>query len=92
MARKPLAFVFGVILAMAVTILTITTLAAPPNPEDDFGCADPAEGNDLPASTLECILASASSPRLVCWPRFMRDLFHRGYQPRTWRARLQKQD
>jgi hypothetical protein len=35
MARKPLAFAFGVILAMAVTILTITTLAAPPNPEDD---------------------------------------------------------
>jgi hypothetical protein len=39
------------------------------------GNCQPAEGNDLPASTLECILASASSPRLVCWPRFMRGLF-----------------
>jgi len=34
MAPKPLAFVFGIVLAMAVTILTITTLAAPPNPQD----------------------------------------------------------
>ena len=33
--RKSLTFVFGIVLAMAVTIVTITTLAAPPNPEDD---------------------------------------------------------
>jgi hypothetical protein len=33
--RKSLTFVFGIVLAMAVTILTITTLAAPPNPDDD---------------------------------------------------------
>src|SRR5262245_6406196 len=38
MAPKPdrLAFVFGMVLAMAVTILAITTWAAPPNPESDW--------------------------------------------------------
>jgi hypothetical protein len=37
MAPKPdrLTFVFGMVLAMAVTILAITTWAAPPNPESD---------------------------------------------------------
>jgi hypothetical protein len=33
--RKSLTFVFGIVLAIAVNILTITTLAAPPNPDDD---------------------------------------------------------
>jgi len=37
MAPKPdrLLFVFGMVVAMAVTILAITTWAAPPNPESD---------------------------------------------------------
>jgi hypothetical protein len=37
MAPKPdrLVFVFGMVLAMAVTILAITTWAAPPTPESD---------------------------------------------------------
>jgi hypothetical protein len=37
MAPKPdrLVFVFGMVLAMAVTILAITTWAAPPKPESD---------------------------------------------------------
>jgi hypothetical protein len=30
-----LEFIFGMVLAMAVTILAITTWAAPPNPESD---------------------------------------------------------
>jgi hypothetical protein len=38
---KPLAFVFGMVLAMAVTVLTITTLAAPPKPEDDSAAPIP---------------------------------------------------
>jgi hypothetical protein len=41
MAPKPLTFVFRVVLAMAVTSLTITTLAAPPNPEDDSAAPIP---------------------------------------------------
>ena len=43
MARKPdrLAFVFGMVLAMAVTILAITTWAAPPNPESDWAAPIP---------------------------------------------------
>jgi hypothetical protein len=41
MAPKPLTFVFGMVLALAVTILTITTLAAPPNPEDDSAAPIP---------------------------------------------------
>jgi hypothetical protein len=40
--RKSLTFVFGIVLAMAVTILTITTLAAPPNPEDDSAAPIPS--------------------------------------------------
>lgn len=39
--RKSLAFVFGIVLAMAVTILTITTFAAPPNREDDSAAPIP---------------------------------------------------
>jgi hypothetical protein len=39
-----LEFMFGMVLAMAVTILAITTWAAPSNPER-VGCAGPA---DLP--------------------------------------------
>jgi hypothetical protein len=35
MAQKPLTFVFGIVLAIAMTILTITTLAAPPNAEEE---------------------------------------------------------
>jgi hypothetical protein len=37
MAPKPdrLVFVFGMVLAMAVTIVAITTWAAPPKPESD---------------------------------------------------------
>jgi hypothetical protein len=37
MAPKPdrLVFVFGMVVAMAVTILAITTWAAPPNPDSD---------------------------------------------------------
>ena len=37
MALKPhkLEFIFGMVLAMAVTILAITTWAAPPSPESD---------------------------------------------------------
>jgi hypothetical protein len=34
MAQKPLTFVLGIVLAIAMTILTITTLAAPPNSEE----------------------------------------------------------
>ena len=34
MARKSLGFVFGVVLAMAMTILAMTTWAAPPNPDN----------------------------------------------------------
>ena len=43
MAPKPdrLAFVFGMVLAMAVTILAITTRAAPPNPESDWAAPIP---------------------------------------------------
>jgi hypothetical protein len=35
MARTPLGFVFKVVLAMAMTILAITTFAAPPKSEDE---------------------------------------------------------
>ena len=37
MALKPhkLEFIFGMVLAMAMTILAMTTWAAPPNPEND---------------------------------------------------------
>jgi hypothetical protein len=43
MAPKPdrLAFVFGMVLAMVVTILAITTWAAPPNPESDSAAPIP---------------------------------------------------
>jgi hypothetical protein len=36
-----LEFIFGMVLAMAVTILTITTWAAPPNPESDSAAPIP---------------------------------------------------
>ena len=36
-----LEFIFGMVLAMAVTILTITTWAAPPNPESDLAAPIP---------------------------------------------------
>jgi hypothetical protein len=39
--RKSLTFVFGIVLAMAVTIATIKTLAAPPKPEDDSAAPIP---------------------------------------------------
>jgi hypothetical protein len=39
--RKSLTFVFGIVLAIAVTILTITTLAAPPITEDDSAAPIP---------------------------------------------------
>jgi hypothetical protein len=41
MAQKPLTFVFAIVVAMAVTILTITTLAAPPNTEPDSAAPIP---------------------------------------------------
>ena len=43
MALQPhrLEFIFGMVLAMAVTILTITTWAAPPNPESDSAAPIP---------------------------------------------------
>ena len=46
MAPKPdrLAFVFGLVLAVAVTILAITTWAAPPNPESDSAAPIPPRG------------------------------------------------
>jgi hypothetical protein len=43
MARTSLRFVYGVVLAMAMTILAITTLAAPPKSED---------GSPAPQSTI----------------------------------------
>jgi hypothetical protein len=39
--RDRLAFVFGMVLAMVVTILAITTWAAPPNPESDSAAPIP---------------------------------------------------
>jgi hypothetical protein len=39
-----LAFVFGMVLALAVTILAITTWAAPPNPESDSATPIPPRG------------------------------------------------
>jgi hypothetical protein len=39
-----LAFVFGMVLALAVTILAITTWAAPPNPESDSAAPTPPRG------------------------------------------------
>ncbi len=36
-----LEFIFGMVLAMAVTILTITTWAAPPNPESESAAPIP---------------------------------------------------
>ena len=50
MALQPhrLEFIFGMVLAMAVTILAIRTWAAPPNPESDSAMSlFPRE--DLPA-------------------------------------------
>jgi hypothetical protein len=43
MARKSdrLAFVFGMVLAVALTIVAITTWAAPPNPESDSAAPTP---------------------------------------------------
>jgi hypothetical protein len=43
MAPKPgmLALVFGMVLAMAVTILSITTWAGPPNPESESAAPSP---------------------------------------------------
>ena len=43
MAQKPdkLAFVFGMVLAMAVIILAITTWAAPPDPESQSAAPIP---------------------------------------------------
>ena len=43
MAPKPdrLAFIFGMAVAMAVTILAITTWAAPPDPEHDSAAPIP---------------------------------------------------
>jgi hypothetical protein len=43
MAPKPdrLAFIFGMVVAMAVTILAITTWAAPPEPEGDSAAPIP---------------------------------------------------
>jgi hypothetical protein len=43
MARKSdrLAFVFGMVLAVALTIVAITTWAAPPNPESDSAAPIP---------------------------------------------------
>jgi hypothetical protein len=43
MAQKTLTFVFGIVVAMAMTILTITTLAAPSKSED---------GSPAPRSTI----------------------------------------
>jgi hypothetical protein len=50
LAPKPdrLAFVFGMVLAMAVTIVAITTWAAPPASRELLGCADRVEATDLP--------------------------------------------
>jgi hypothetical protein len=39
--RKSLTFVFGIVLAMAVTIVTITTLAAPPSLDNDSAAPIP---------------------------------------------------
>ena len=43
MAPKPgmLAFVFGMVLAMGVTILSLTTWAAPPDPESESAAPPP---------------------------------------------------
>ena len=43
MASKPgmLAFVFGMVLAMGVTILSITTWAAPPDPDSESAAPIP---------------------------------------------------
>jgi hypothetical protein len=43
MAPKPdrLAFIFGMVVAMAVMILAITTWAAPPEPEGDWAAPIP---------------------------------------------------
>ena len=38
---KPFEFIFAMVLAMAVTILAITTWAAPPNPESDSAAPIP---------------------------------------------------
>ncbi len=68
MARTPdrLAFIFALVLAMAVTVVAIKAWAGPPDPEGDFGFADPAAGNDLPAAALESVLkVSAGNSREV---------------------------
>jgi hypothetical protein len=44
MAQKPLSYVLGVVLAVAVTILGVTALAAPPNTADDSAAPIPPRG------------------------------------------------
>jgi hypothetical protein len=58
MAPKPdrLVFVFGMVLAMAVTILAITTWAAPPKPESDSAAPISARQTIYQARTLEFVL------------------------------------
>ena len=54
-----LEFIFGMVLAMAVTILAITTWAASSNPESDSAAPIPP----IPVSTLEFVLKGRQAAR-----------------------------
>jgi len=47
----------GVVLAMAVIVVAITTWAAPPNPKIASAGSNLAERSELPAPTFEVVLA-----------------------------------
>jgi hypothetical protein len=61
MAHDSLAFRFAVVLALAVVILVIMTLAAPPASREWYGYADPVERPDLPGSIFEFVLTPRCS-------------------------------
>ena len=76
-----LEFIFGMVLAMAVTILAITTWAAPSNPESDSAAPIPP----IYLNTGICTKGSASSPRgmYVGWVE-LRPRATRAYVRSSW--------
>ena len=66
MAREPdsLAVRFAAVLALAVIILVVMTLAAPPYPANDTA-AQPIERRDLPGSIFEFVLVASARTFLL---------------------------
>jgi hypothetical protein len=75
MAQEPdsLAFRFAAVLALAVIILVVMTLAAPPYSCERYGCANPVKRPDLPGSIFEFVLGRSARPRMLPrWKAFPR--------------------